>query len=84
MFRAYCALLGRQTDWRLTFHEVVCLARRKTAYASAVYSAFGFRMANVGPSQLSAVLSVEQRSETGEIYTRAACNDPFRVLQKFR
>ena len=80
MFRAYYALLGRQTDWRLTFHEVVCLARRKTAYASAVYSEFGFRMANVGPSQLS----VEQRSETGEIYTRAACNGSFRVLQKFR
>ena len=65
MFCAFCTLLGRQTDWGLTFHEVVCLTRRKTAYASAVNSAFGFRMANVGPSQLSAVLSVEQRSETG-------------------
>ena len=33
---------------------------------------------------MAAILSFEQRSETAEIYTRAACNDSFRVVQKFR
>ena len=30
---------------------------------------------------MAAVLSFEQRSETAEIYNRAACNDPSRILQ---